>query len=134
MNELRRPRGRARGEIVSLDESDAEASGNRVEGDAASGGAAANHEDVERVNRAGADQCRLLDRPGRNGSVQVADPLPNCRELGPTAEVVGRQRGLVEEDCTSGYGGDCGGAQSAAQASRGGHTVSSVREERDGDG
>lgn len=81
MNELRGPRGRARGEIISLDESDAEASGDGVKGDAASSGASADHEDVERVNRAGANQCQLLDRPGRNGNVRAADPLPNCREL-----------------------------------------------------
>lgn len=120
MNKLSGARRRSRREILALDEANAEASSDGVQGDAATSGATADDENVQGVSRAGSDQSRLLDRPRRNDGL-IGDPLPDSGESRSATAVVGGERGLVQDECAAGRRGDRGGGAEPAQASGGGH-------------
>lgn len=63
--------------ILPFDKSHAEAAGGGVEGDSAAGGAAADNEDVERVDRAATHQRRSLHLSGRHYGSVVGDFGPD---------------------------------------------------------
>lgn len=105
MNELGRARRRPGWEILALNEAYAKSSSNGIERDATSSGASTNNKNVKRIDRAGTDQSRLLNRSGRNNCSQIIDLVPVWLESVTTGTTVIRSERRLKQDWSAGSGG-----------------------------
>lgn len=81
MKEFGGARGGSRGEILTFNQPNLEATCHGVKGDAGAGGAAADDENIKRIGLTGANQSRFLRVSGRHHRLRIVNLLPQRRQL-----------------------------------------------------